>query len=160
MITPNLPLLPRIKQSPYLARNCPSMLYSSVCSIAMFINPSRQARIPRYSIPELSFTRTGRPSTDLRKSLGLRAEALDLSACANAGNNVRRSNEQGMRRNNGRPILQMLSTVHTHLVFLNAAATFRIGGRNNRIRCCFRHGCLLVAVFRVFCVVLLFAKIM
>ena len=38
-------LLPRMKQSPYLALSW-SCSYSSVCSIAMFMNPSRHARIP------------------------------------------------------------------------------------------------------------------
>ena len=40
-----LPLLPRIKQSPYFDFNCPST-YSSVCSIAIFIYPSKQANTP------------------------------------------------------------------------------------------------------------------
>ena len=39
-------LLPLMKQSPYLFLSCPSWLYSSVCSIAMFMYPSRQARTP------------------------------------------------------------------------------------------------------------------
>ena len=39
------PLLPRMKASPYLALSCP-FTYSSVCSIAMFMKPSRHARTP------------------------------------------------------------------------------------------------------------------
>jgi hypothetical protein len=64
-----LPLFPRIMQSPYLALSWP-FSNSSVCSMAMFKYPSRQARTPRYSIPELSFTRTGLPITDFKKSDG------------------------------------------------------------------------------------------
>ena len=65
----NSPLFPRMKQSPYLFFNCPST-YSSVCSIAMFINPSKHANIPRYVTPEFNCTMTGFPSTCLRKSDG------------------------------------------------------------------------------------------
>lgn len=43
-----LPLFPRINASPYLFFNCP-FTYSSVCSRAMFIYPSRQARTPEES---------------------------------------------------------------------------------------------------------------
>ena len=39
------PLLPRMKASPYLALSCP-FTYSSVCSIAMFMKPSRHASTP------------------------------------------------------------------------------------------------------------------
>jgi len=39
-------LFPRMKQSPCFALSCPST-YSSACSIAMFIYPSRHAKIPR-----------------------------------------------------------------------------------------------------------------
>jgi hypothetical protein len=38
----------------------------------MFKNPSKHASTPLYSIPEFNLTRTGRPSTDFRKSDGLR----------------------------------------------------------------------------------------
>ena len=38
-------LLPRMKASPYLALSCP-FTYSSVCSIAMFMKPSRHASTP------------------------------------------------------------------------------------------------------------------
>jgi hypothetical protein len=38
-------LLPRMKASPYWFCSCPST-YSSVCSIAMFIYPSKHTRIP------------------------------------------------------------------------------------------------------------------
>lgn len=41
----NVPLFPLIKQSPYLFFSCP-LTYSSVCSIAMFIYPSKHAKIP------------------------------------------------------------------------------------------------------------------
>lgn len=40
-----LPLFPRIKASPYLFLSCP-LTYSSVCSIAMFMYPSKHAKIP------------------------------------------------------------------------------------------------------------------
>ena len=63
------PLFPRMKQSPYLFFSCPST-YSSVCSIAMFMNPSKHANIPRYVTPEFSCTMTGFPSTCFRKSDG------------------------------------------------------------------------------------------
>ena len=46
----SLPLLPRMKQSPYFSLSRPSE-YSSVCSIAMFINPSRQANTPESTTP-------------------------------------------------------------------------------------------------------------
>lgn len=39
-------LFPRINASPYLFFNCP-LTYSSVCSSAMFIYPSKQARTPK-----------------------------------------------------------------------------------------------------------------
>jgi hypothetical protein len=39
------PLFPRMKQSPYLCVRTP-LLHSSVCSIAMFMKPSRHTRIP------------------------------------------------------------------------------------------------------------------
>jgi len=63
------PLFPRMKQSPYLFFSCPST-YSSVCSIAMFMNPSKHANIPRYVTPEFNCTMTGFPSTCFRKSDG------------------------------------------------------------------------------------------
>ena len=44
----HLPLFPRIKASPYLFLSWP-LTYSSVCSIAMFIYPSKHARIPAAS---------------------------------------------------------------------------------------------------------------
>ena len=54
-------LLPRMKQSPYLALSCPST-YSSVCSIAMFMYPSRQARTPaHYILCQLSIIGCGMP---------------------------------------------------------------------------------------------------
>ena len=53
-------LLPRMKQSPYLALSCPST-YSSVCSIAMFMYPSRQARTPAHYICQLSIIGCGMP---------------------------------------------------------------------------------------------------
>lgn len=65
----HLPLFPRIKQSPYRFFKCPST-YSSVCSIAIFINPSRHARIPRYVTPEFNCTITGFPRTCFKKSDG------------------------------------------------------------------------------------------
>jgi hypothetical protein len=40
-----VPLFPRMKASPYLFFSWP-FTYSSVCSIAMFMYPSRQAKIP------------------------------------------------------------------------------------------------------------------
>lgn len=43
-----LPLFPRINASPYLFFNCP-FTYSSVCSRAIFIYPSRHARTPEDS---------------------------------------------------------------------------------------------------------------
>ena len=61
-----------MKQSPYFAFSWPSRPNSSVCSIAIFKYPSRHASTPRYSIPEFSFTRTGRPRTDFKKSEGER----------------------------------------------------------------------------------------
>ena len=67
-----------MKQSPYLAFNCPSNPYSSVCSMAMFKYPSRQANTPRYSIPEFNLTRTGRPRTDFKKSDGERFLAVSV----------------------------------------------------------------------------------
>lgn len=63
------PLFPRMKQSPKRALSCPSE-YSSVCSMAMFKYPSKQANTPRYSTPEFSLTRMGRPMTDFKKSEG------------------------------------------------------------------------------------------
>jgi len=47
----NLPLFPRIKQSPYLALSCPCT-YSSVCSMAMFIKLSKQASTPCIGVGE------------------------------------------------------------------------------------------------------------
>ena len=44
------PLLPRMKASPYLALSWP-FTYSSVCSIAMFMKPSRHASTP---VPQLA----------------------------------------------------------------------------------------------------------
>jgi hypothetical protein len=41
----NTPLLPLMKQSPYLFFSCP-FTYSSVCSIAMFMKPSSPANTP------------------------------------------------------------------------------------------------------------------
>jgi hypothetical protein len=67
----NVPLLPRIKQSPYLACNCPVAEYSSVCSMAIFKYPSKLPNTPRYSIPEFNFTRIGRPNIDFKKSDGV-----------------------------------------------------------------------------------------
>ena len=78
----NSPLLPRIKQSPYLFLSCPST-YSSVCSSAKFINPSKQANTPWYVIPELSFTITGRPTILLTKSFGVYAASALF--CATSG---------------------------------------------------------------------------
>jgi hypothetical protein len=84
-----LPLLPRMKQSPYRFFKCPST-YSSVCSIAMFMNPSRQARTPLYVTPELSFTITGLPITCFRKSVGFffAAEATESAEAAFASNSI------------------------------------------------------------------------
>lgn len=62
-------LLPRIKQSPSWAFRTP-FSYSSVCSMATFKNPSKQARTPRYSTPVFSLITTGRPTMDLRNALG------------------------------------------------------------------------------------------
>lgn len=67
----HVPLLPRIKQSPYLACNCPVVEYSSVCSMAIFKYPSKLPNTPRYSIPEFNFTRIGRPNIDFKKSDGV-----------------------------------------------------------------------------------------
>jgi len=39
------PLLPRMKVSAYLFLSCPST-YSSVCSMAMFMHPSRDTKMP------------------------------------------------------------------------------------------------------------------
>ena len=41
----NLPLFPRMKQSPSRFFNSP-FWYSSVCSSAMFMKPSKQVKIP------------------------------------------------------------------------------------------------------------------
>ena len=46
------PLLPRMKASPYLALSWP-FTYSSVCSIAMFMKPSRHASTP---VPQLAIS--------------------------------------------------------------------------------------------------------
>lgn len=44
----------------------------SKTNTASSTHPSRQANTPRYSIPEFSLTRTGRPKTDFKKSDGER----------------------------------------------------------------------------------------
>ena len=62
-------LLPRMKQSPYLAFIRPST-YSSLCSMAMFMNPSRQESMPLYCTPLFNCTITGLPITLRKKSLG------------------------------------------------------------------------------------------
>jgi hypothetical protein len=62
-----------------LALSWPSSPYSSVCSIAIFRYPSKQASTPRYSTPEFNFTRTGRPNTDFKKSEG---ERFFAASCA------------------------------------------------------------------------------
>lgn len=54
---------------------------SSVCSMAILRYPSRQARMPLYSCPELSLTLTGLPMTDLRKSEG---DLLGISVVSGA----------------------------------------------------------------------------
>jgi hypothetical protein len=68
-------------------------MYSSVCSMAIFMYPSRHTKTPRYSVPELSLTRIGRPSTDLRKSDGERwlpvvpvVPVVAAAACAGSSN--------------------------------------------------------------------------
>ena len=70
-------LLPRIKQSPSFALSSP-FWYSSVCSIATFKYPSRQARIPRYSTPWFNLMMTALPSTLFKNSLGEEEELLEL----------------------------------------------------------------------------------
>ena len=65
------PLLPLMKQSPSLPLREPS-LYSSACSRATFIKPSRHTRMPRYSVPSDSRTPTGRPTRERTNSPGAR----------------------------------------------------------------------------------------
>lgn len=72
-----------MKQSPYLVLSWPSS-NSSVCSIAMFMKPSRHASTPRYSVPLFSLTTTERPITPLRKVAGVALLTLPAATAAAA----------------------------------------------------------------------------
>ncbi len=72
------PLLPRMNASPSLEDKCPSF-HSSVCSMAMFMNPSREASTP--AAPESGAKRAGGGATASASS----DLAIPLGRCAQPG---------------------------------------------------------------------------